>query len=47
MYNYDEIATFSCPETRLKQVILKLTDQERANHDLKNQMLRIKKDMEF
>jgi hypothetical protein len=45
MYNYDELANFASTETRLKQLILRMKDQEKSNQDLKNQVQKAKFDL--
>lgn len=47
MYNQDELGQFKSAEVRLKQVMLKLNDQEDANKRLKNEMMTTKKQMNF
>lgn len=47
MYNYDELLTFASTETRLKQLILRLKDQEKSNQELKNQVQKVKSDLNF
>jgi len=38
MYNQDDLGSFKSAETRLKQIMLKLQEQEKHNHELKNQI---------
>jgi len=38
MYNFEDLGTFASPETRLKQLMLKLREQEKANMELKSQV---------
>lgn len=42
MYVGDDLATFKNAETRLKQIMLKLKEQEMANKELKAQIIQQK-----
>lgn len=39
MYVSDDLNTFKNAETRLKQIMLKLKEQEQANKELKSQII--------
>ena len=45
MYNQEEIGNFSSSDTRLKQLIMKVKDQEKINSDLKIQVKQAKTDV--
>jgi len=45
MYNYDDLGAFASPETRLKQLLLKLKEQEKANSELKSQVQSVRTEM--
>ena len=47
MYLGDQFASLGSSETRLKQFILKLKEQEKSNQELKNQVRLIKQEMEI
>jgi hypothetical protein len=45
MYNFDDLGNFASPETRLKQLMLKLREQEKANMELKSHMQSVRTEM--
>lgn len=47
MYNTEELGNFSNSETRLKQLILKLKEQEESNAKLKSAVQVTKQEMNF